>query len=96
MENVIKKEVFKGFVVAIVAATFSFYIFLEHFSIYTLEESIMIARSGQLFGKLLALSALPNVIVFFIFIKKNQDYRARGVLLALFLFALTISFLQFV
>lgn len=96
MENVIKKEVFKGFVVAIIAAAFTFYIFLEHFSIYSFEESLKMAFRGQLFGKLLALSALPNVIVFFIFIKKNQEYRARGVLLALFLFALTIAFLQFI
>lgn len=96
MENVIKKEVFKGFIVAIIAAVFSFYIYIEHFSIYSLEETIEIAKSGQLFGKLITLSALPNVIVFFVFIKKNQDYRARGVLLALFLFALTVGFLQLV
>ena len=87
---------FKGFLVAIIATVFSFYIYIEHFSIYSLEETIQIVKEGQLFGKLITLSALPNVIVFFIFIKKNQDYRARGVLLALFLMALVIGFLQLV
>ena len=66
----IKTEVFKGFLVAIIATVFSFYIYIEHFSIYSLEETIQIAKTGQLFGKLLTLSALPNVIVFFISSKK--------------------------
>ena len=32
-------------------------------------------------GKLISLGAILNLIAFFIFIKKKQDYRARGVLL---------------
>lgn len=32
-------------------------------------------------GKLISLGAVLNLIAFFIFIKKRQDYRARGVLL---------------
>ncbi len=33
-------------------------------------------------GKLISLGAILNLIAFFIFIKKRQDYRARGVLIA--------------
>lgn len=33
-------------------------------------------------GKLISLGAILNLIAFFIFIKKRQDYRARGVLMA--------------
>lgn len=94
MENVIKIEVLKGFLTAIIATVFMFYIFVEHFSIYSLEETIKIAKTGQLFGKLITLSALPNMIVFFIFLKKKQEYRARGVLLALFLMVLTVAAFQ--
>ena len=32
-------------------------------------------------GKLISLGAILNVFVFFIFIKKNQDQRAKGILL---------------
>jgi hypothetical protein len=45
------------------------------------------AREGFL-GKLISLGAILNLIVFFIFIKKKQDYRARGVLLITILAAL--------
>ncbi len=38
------------------------------------------AQEGFL-GKLISLGAVLNLIAFFIFIKKRQDYRARGVLL---------------
>jgi hypothetical protein len=38
------------------------------------------AKEGFL-GKLISLGAILNLIAFFIFIKKRQDYRARGVLL---------------
>lgn len=94
MENVIKIEVLKGFVIALIATVFTFYLYVEHFSIYTFDETINIIKSGQLFGKLITLSALPNMIVFFIFLKKKQEYRARGVLLALFVMALTVAAFQ--
>ena len=38
------------------------------------------AKEGFL-GKLISLGAILNLIAFFIFIRKKQDYRARGVLL---------------
>jgi hypothetical protein len=38
------------------------------------------AQEGFL-GKLISLGAILNLIAFFIFIRKRQDYRARGVLL---------------
>jgi hypothetical protein len=44
----------------------------------------------------LGLSAIPNLFVFFIFLKKKQDYRARGVILACILIALGILVTQFI
>ena len=45
------------------------------------------SREGFL-GKLISLGAILNLIAFFIFIKKKQDYRARGVLLTTILVAI--------
>lgn len=39
------------------------------------------AATESFLGKLISLGAILNLIAFFIFIKKRQDYRARGVLL---------------
>lgn len=43
---------------------------------------IKAAANEGFLGKLISLGAILNLIAFFIFIKKRQDYRARGVLIA--------------
>lgn len=43
---------------------------------------IKAAADESFLGKLISLGAILNLIAFFIFIKKRQDYRARGVLIA--------------
>lgn len=42
---------------------------------------IKAAANEGFLGKLISLGAILNLIAFFIFIRKKQDYRARGVLL---------------
>jgi hypothetical protein len=44
--------------------------------------SVIKAASAEGFlGKLISLGAILNLVAFFLFIKKKQDYRARGVLI---------------
>lgn len=52
-------------------------------------------QEGGLFGKVLSLAAIPNLFVFFIFIKKKQDNKAKGVLFATILIALATLILKF-
>ena len=90
------KEIFIGFIIAIIATVFGFYLYLEFVSPYSFEETLKILDEGGLYGKILGLAALPNLFVFFIFLKKKQDYRARGVLLASFFIAFLILVSQFI
>lgn len=53
------------------------------------------AEEGFL-GKLISLGAVLNLISFFIFIKRKEDYRARGVLLiTVFIAVFTFLFKMF-
>ena len=53
------------------------------------------AKEGFL-GKLISLGAILNLVAFFIFIRKRQDYRARGVLLiTIFIAVFTFVFKLF-
>jgi hypothetical protein len=52
-------------------------------------------KERNLYGKVLSLAAIPNLIVFFVFLKKKQDARAKGVLMATFLIAFTTLILKF-
>jgi hypothetical protein len=45
--------------------------------------------------KLLALSLLPNVIVFFYFLRGDKYQSARGIILSLFIYGFVILLLKF-
>ncbi|PHR71652.1 MAG: hypothetical protein COA67_06200 [Lutibacter sp.] len=91
-----KKEILIGFLVAIFATACGFFIYIELFSKFDFEESLKILKEGKLYGKVLGLAAIPNLFVFFVFLKKNQDYRAKGVLIATIVTALFMLILKFV
>lgn len=90
-----KKEILIGFIIGLIATAFGFYIYVEFVSSYSFEETLKIMDEGNLYGKVLGLAAIPNLFVFFIFLKKKQEFRARGVLLACFAIALLILVSKF-
>ena len=85
----IRKEVFLGIIVGLIANFIGLFL-----------ATIILGDSGDFFStieaanaegfltKLISLGAVLNLGAFFIFIKKKQDYRARGVLLATVLVAI--------
>lgn len=93
-----KKEILTGFLVGlicnalgIVACTFIISKlkglgFQETFDLYY--------QSGNIW-MFITLGALPNLAAFFGFLKINREYRARGVVLATFVAAITAYLLYF-
>ena len=65
------------------------------FSELSLESTLQAALENDFLGSLIALGAILNLIVFFILLKKNQFYRARGVVLATVIAALAILISKF-
>jgi CDP-diglyceride synthetase len=92
----IQKEIIIGFLVALLATAFGFFVYVEFVLNYDFSEAIKTINKEDLWGKIIGLSALPNILVFFIFIKKKQDYRARGVLLETFVLAFFILLSMFI
>lgn len=88
-----KKEIFIGFMIALIATSFGCFIFIEFFSRYDFYKSLALIKEGNLEGKVLVLGAIANFFVFFVFLKKKQIYRARGVLLETILLAFLVLFL---
>ncbi len=91
----IKKEVLIGFVIGLIANLAGSYLYIYFFSEYNLEKTINVALQQDIFGNLIALGAILNLVVFFVFLKKNQFYRARGVVLATVVAALIILISKF-
>lgn len=91
----LKKEMLIGFLVGLLTCSFGFYLYVEFSTGYSFETTLVMMREADLIGKVIGLSAIPNLAVFFIFLKKKQEYRARGVVLACFFIAFLILLAQF-
>ncbi|AUP81563.1 hypothetical protein C1H87_07565 [Flavivirga eckloniae] len=77
-----KKDIFIGIFVGLIANAIGLFFaatLLGHGDNFV--TVVKAAASEGFLGKLISLGAILNLIAFFIFIRKKQDYRARGVLL---------------
>jgi hypothetical protein len=90
----IKKEILIGALVSVLATLSGVFIYMEFFSKFDFQETLSVIKKQDLTGKILTLAAISNLFVFFIYIKKKQDYRARGVLFTTILIAFTTFVLK--
>ncbi len=86
----IKKEIVIGFLVGIICNTLGMLLYILLFSKLSIKTTLLLAKEDGHLGSIIALGALLNLAAFFLFLKINREYRARGVLIATFLAALTI------
>ncbi len=89
------KELLIGFVIGLAANMAGTYLYIFFFSKLSLESTLQAALENDYLGSLIALGAILNLIAFFILLKKNQFYRARGVVMATILAALAILISKF-
>lgn len=95
----IKKEVLLGLVTGIVGIIMG--VSVCTFIIASLRNStfdivLETYKSGGNFWMLICLGSVVNLALFFLALKKNQDYRARGILLATFIAAFTAYITYFI
>jgi uncharacterized membrane protein YesL len=86
----IRKDVIIGFIIGIVANIVGIALYIILFSKEGFEGTIKSAVNFSFIGKLVSLGAILNLVVFFVLIKKNQDHKARGVLLATLMAAIIV------
>lgn len=89
------KEILIGFVIGLLSNLAGIYLYIFFFSELNFEDTLKAASQNDFLGSLIALGAILNLIVFFVFIKKNEIYKARGVVLATILAALAILISKF-
>ncbi len=96
----IKKEIGIGFILGLIFNSIGFAICVFIFSTMssqnlTFTETIKTSIQNDTLGSIIALGAIPNLVLFFLTIKKNNIYRARGVLLATIIAAVCIAISKF-
>jgi len=94
----IRKEVFIGFVLGIISNTIGLLLCTY---IVAIVKDLSFSYTLSLYYKssnlwmLITLGALPNLAVFFGLLQINRDYRAKGVLLATFIAAISSYLIYF-
>jgi hypothetical protein len=86
----IKLNIFIGFLTGISANIGGIFLYILLFSEMGIDETLDNAMAEGYIGKLIALGAILNFLPFFVFLRKNQNYHARGVLLATIIAAIAI------
>ncbi len=86
----IRKDVIIGFIMGIVANLVGIALYILMFSKEGFEGTIRSAVNFSFIGKLVSLGAILNLVVFFVLIKRNEDHKARGVLLATLVAAIIV------
>ena len=84
----IKKEILIGFLVGLIANGIGLIVAALLLGNGNISTTLKQSFDEGVSGNLVTIGAILNLAVFFIFIKKKQDYRARGVLLATILVAI--------
>lgn len=85
-----------GFIVGLLADAIGILAYVLIFSQYSIYDTLLDAFYKGYLGKLILLGALLNLAVFFFFIHRYENERARGVLIATALLAVVILILQII
>lgn len=92
----IKKDIFIGFFTGLISNITGMLIYILIFSELSFRDTIVESVEKDFMGTLITAGAILNFLPFFVFLKKEQVYRARGVLMASILAALIIAVLKLV
>lgn len=89
------KKIIIGFVISILTTIAGSYLYMEYVMKNGFEASWqwMIDTSNQ--EMIVALGAIPNLLLFFVFLKRKEDYKARGVMLGVIVAALLVFWFTF-
>ncbi|AVM50027.1 hypothetical protein [Capnocytophaga sp. oral taxon 878] len=90
-----RKDQLLGFVIGILANALGIWAYILIFSKYSIKITFLDAFYKGYLGKLILLGALLDLAVFFFFLKREENERARGVLYACIALTVAILILQF-
>ena len=91
-----KKAMLYGALLGIIVPPIAFVIWVFLLTSYNLDEAVDLVIVGNLYSEVLSLSAIANMIIFYIFLNKNKIFVARGVLLMTIFLAFVVLVTKFI
>ncbi|TRO67075.1 hypothetical protein [Christiangramia sabulilitoris] len=92
----IKQDILIGFLTGLAANIGGVLLYVALLSEVDIDTTLKNAIANDYLGKIIALGAILNFLPFFVFLKKKQNYHARGVLLATVAVAVGIAIYKFI
>lgn len=91
-----KKQMFLGAISGLIVPPIAFAIWVLLLTDYSITKAIELVVEGNLYSEVLSLSAIANMIVFYVFLRKNKIFIARGVLLITIFLAFVVLATKFI
>ncbi|CAM3557341.1 hypothetical protein [Flavobacterium chungbukense] len=83
------KEIAIGFIIGIFTALLGSYLFITFFTTFDVSSGLQIIKEQGYLGKIITLGTLLDLAVFAILLKRNKEFMARGVILAVIVLAIS-------
>ena len=91
-----KKQMLYGALFGAVVPLIAFVLWVLLFTDYSIERALDLVVKGSLYSEVLSLSAIANMIIFYIFLNKNKIFIARGILLITIFLAFVVLATKFI
>lgn len=88
-----KKEILAGFIVGIFTSLLGSYLFITFFTPFDFSTGIQTIKEYGYLGKVITLGTLLDLAVFAFFLKRNKEFMARGVIMAVIVLAISTVFI---
>ena len=75
-----QKQIVAGFIFGTLLWLFCLLLFLLFLTPFDLADAPKKLMREKIFGKVMVVSAIPNVLLFFYFLKLKRDHMAKGIL----------------
>lgn len=89
-----KKQMLYGALIGMIVPPIAFVLWVLLLTDYGIEKAVDLVVKGNLYSEVLSLSAIANMIVFYIFLKKI--FIARGILLITLFLAFVVLATKFI
>lgn len=84
-----KIDLLYGFIIGLITAFLGSYLFVTFFTEFDIITDFQKIKTYGYLGKIITLGTLLDLIVFTIFLKRNKELMARGVVLAVIVLAVS-------
>lgn len=82
-----KKDLFTGLILGLIISVLGTIVVILIMAKggQTISDAFQYMRNAGSIGKVITLGAIPNLLLFFLLLKKNKEMMARGIILSLFI-----------